>query len=143
MSNQPQTVSELFPSKWLHAADLGTGKIVTISAQRIELMKPFRGETKEPKLVLSFKGARKELIVTKSQATALAEITGTEAFGQWAGTKVSLLPERLATGKFTILIKPAPNGQPPAQPAVMTVTDLYAAEAQPEAEAEQEPAFDF
>lgn len=138
---QPRTVSELFPSKWLKAEDLGSGKIVTISSQRIELMKPFAGDVKEPKLILSFERATKELICTKSQARALADISGTEEFSKWVGLRVRLSPQRLATGKMTIAITSAPA--PAAPPAEITPVELYAPAEETTPEADPEPTFDF
>lgn len=109
MTQQPQTVSQMWPYKWLRAIDLDKGKIVTITHQRIEMKKKFQSQDREAKLILSFKNGTKELICTKTQARAIAELTGSESFADWPGTKVLLKPFCLPNGKFTIEVCPLPD----------------------------------
>ena len=110
-SKQPQTVSEMWPSKWLRAADLEQGKIVTITGQRIEILRQYHSQETEAKLILSFKNGTKELICTKTQAREIAALTGSETFADWPGTKVCLKPKLLPIGKYTIEVCPVPDNQ--------------------------------
>lgn len=102
MTQEPQNINDLWPSKWLRAIDLDKGKIVTITHQRIEMKKKFQSKETEAKLILSFKNGTKELICTKTQAREIAELTGSETFADWPGTKVLLKPKLLPIGKYTI-----------------------------------------
>ncbi len=111
MTQQPQTVNQLWPYKWLRAVDLDKGKIVTITGQRIEMLKKFKSQDKEAKLILTFKNGTKELICTKTQARAIAELTGSETFADWPGTKVLLKPKLLPIGKYTIEVCPLPEDE--------------------------------
>ncbi len=101
-SKQPQTVSQMWPCRWLRASDLDKGKIVTITGQRIEMLRKYHSQEKEACLILSFKNGTKELVCTKTQARAIAELTGSESFVDWPGTKVLLKPFCLPNGKYTI-----------------------------------------
>ena len=106
MTQQPQNINELWPSKWLRAADLDRGKIVTITGQPIEMLRKYHSEETEAKLILTFKNGTKELICTKTQARAIAELTGSETFKGWLGTKFLLKPKLLPIGKYTIEVCP-------------------------------------
>jgi len=106
----PRTVSDLFPSPWLKSEDLaGRAVVVKIVAAQVETLRQFDG-TQAPKLVLTFEKATKRLIVNKTQAKRLAEVTGTEAFDAWVGHRVALKPAIAQNGKPTVGIDPAPAG---------------------------------
>ena len=112
----PRTVSDLFPSPWLKAEDLaGRAVVVKIVAAQVETLRQFDG-TQAPKLVLTFENAKKRLIVNKTQAKRLAEVTKTEAFDAWAGHRVTLKPAVAQNGKPTVGIDPAPAGNGNGKP---------------------------
>ena len=76
----PRTVSDLFPSKWLKAEDLdGRPHTVRIVDVTVESLRQPDGSSK-PAAVLTFERASKRLILNKTQATALADLLGTEVF---------------------------------------------------------------
>ena len=112
----PATVSELYPSPWLKPEDLaGRAVTVKIVAAQVETIRQFDG-TQAPKLVLTFEKATKRLIVNKTQAKRLAEVTKTEAFADWAGHRVTLKPAVAQNGKPTIGIDPSPAGNGNGKP---------------------------
>lgn len=119
---RPRTVAELYPSPWLGPADLA-GRAVTVIVARVDIEDIRNPQTseKEPRAVVTFERAQKRLILNKTQAHRLAEITGTEAFDAWAGTRVILHPGLAPNKRETIVIDPAPvatrEPAPPAQPA--------------------------
>ena len=130
MNGQPTRVSQLFPSKWLSAADLPHPVTATISKAAVRELRQQDGSM-EQKLVVTFERASKEWILNKTQATALAEALG-DMYGDWPGARVKLAAGRAQNGKDTIVVveatklpdrvlkempaPPAPPAPPPADP---------------------------
>lgn len=115
----PRTVAELYPSPWLGPGDLA-GRAVTVTIARVDIEDIRNPQTaeKEPRAVVTFERAQKRLILNKTQAHRLAEITGSEAFDAWAGARVILRPGLAPNRRETIVIDPAPVATaPPAQPS--------------------------
>lgn len=115
----PQTVSDLYPSKYVKPADL-QGKPVTVHIAKVsvEELRQFDG-TRALKVVLTFHKAAKRMILNKTQCLALASITGSERFDAWVGHTITLSPGMAHNGKPTLLIsralKPVTTEEP-AQP---------------------------
>ncbi|HEY64247.1 MAG TPA: hypothetical protein G4O02_06710 [Caldilineae bacterium] len=107
---RPQTVSELYPSKWLKAADLG-GRAVVVKIVAVDV-EEFRQRDGSKKLaaVLTFERARKRMILNKTQCGQMVTITGSERFADWVGHTVMLAPAVAHNGKATIAIRKAPPG---------------------------------
>lgn len=107
MANQPATVSELYPSKWLRAGDLRPGgvrvKIVGVEVQ--ELRQP-DGAVKQS-AILSFEHATKRMICNVTQCRAIAQILESERFADWPGHTVCLVPAMAQNGKATIEVQRA------------------------------------
>lgn len=106
--NNPQTIDELYPSKWLKATDLPeTGRVATVARWEIqEFHKP--DNKTEPALVIHFEKATKALICNKTQLGAIAEIAGSKRFADWVGARVHLKPAIASNKKPTVAIsKPA------------------------------------
>lgn len=96
-----------YQSPWLKPEDLKNKAItVRIFGVKLEDIRQQNGE-KETKIVLSFVGAKKRLILNKSQAIALANISKTEAFAAWRGLSIMLQPGLAQNKKPTIGIFPA------------------------------------
>ena len=103
----PKTVSELYPPKWVKAADLGGHAVtVVISGVTVESFRLPDG-TQRASAVLAFEGKTKRLILNKTQCKQLVEITGSERFEEWVGRSVSLAPATAQNGKPTIAIRAA------------------------------------
>lgn len=116
---QPRTVSELYPSRWLRAADLN-GRTVTVTVQRITLEELHNPRTNQRELIaVAHFGRSKDLALNKTQCLAIADITGSEAFSDWHGRAITLRPGTARNGKPTIdiLPPPAPEPAPAANPA--------------------------
>ena len=107
------SVDEMFPSKWLSAADLQGKRIpVTIAACNYEKV----GD--EMKYVLFFHGKQKGLVLNKTNADAIAAILGNEQTEGWVNGQILLSPEMvLAFGKQQLAIRIAapPNSVPRPQ----------------------------
>jgi hypothetical protein len=105
--NTPQTVSELYPPKWVKAADLGGHAVtVKISGVAVESFRLPDG-SQRASAVLAFEGKTKRLILNKTQCKQLIEITGSERFEEWVGRSISLAPATAQNGKPTIAIRAA------------------------------------
>lgn len=111
------TVNDLFPSRWLSAADLPASRPVAVTVETISL-EPIRQRdgSQEMRAVMRFRGARKTLILNKTQARAMAEITGTAILQNWIGARITLVAGTAPNGRPTIVIQPASNNTPPPPP---------------------------
>lgn len=99
-------VSEVYASPWLRAEDLqGKTVKVTVSAAALETL-PQADGSQAQKIVVSFLGAKRKLILNKTQAAALVTIAGDETAG-WPGAVVYLAPQPTNNGKLTIAILPS------------------------------------
>lgn len=124
MNGQPTKVSELFPSKWLSAADLPHPVTATISAVKLQELRQQDGSM-AAKLIVSFEKASKQWILNATQAKALAAALG-DMYGDWPGARVKLAAARATNGKDTIQViealklpdrVPKEMQAPPAPPA--------------------------
>ena len=110
----PKTVSELYPPKWVKAADLnGHAVTVKITDVAVESFRQPDGSSKQAAL-LAFEGKTKRLILNKTQCKQLVEITGSERFEDWVGRAVSLAPATAQNGKPTISIRSGHGAGKPA-----------------------------
>lgn len=99
-----RTVSDVYPSPWLRAEDLG-GQAKRVRIERVDVqgIRQRDGSTQN-KLIVTFERATKRLICNVTQARALAEAAGTEEFDRWAGVVVVLTATRASNGKLTIAV---------------------------------------
>jgi len=78
-------VNEAFPGQYLKADDLGTARpVVTISEGKLEDI----GGDQKP--VAYFRGKQRGLVLNKTNATHISEITGTDEMDDWAGATFAL-----------------------------------------------------
>lgn len=113
MAQSRRSVSDLYPSPWLKAEDLrGHSARVQISEAAVEEVRQ-RDGTSQAKIILSFMGKTKRLILNKTQAVAMVSITGSEYYDDWPGSVVMLSPARAPNGQNTIAITriPAEEGR--------------------------------
>ena len=118
------TRDEVFPSKYLKAADLG-GKPITVLIERAdeETLKTPEGR-EDVKTVLSFKGAKKTLPLNMTNWDSVAEITGEGDTARWPGHALELYPTTTTMqGKTVPCIRiraPAQRELPKAKPPAPT-----------------------
>jgi len=106
-----QTVSELYPDRWLKARHLG-GKAVTVKIAGVsveELRLP--DGSKKIAAILAFPRTDKRLILNKTMCQAMIAVTGTERLGEWTGHSITLSPAIAPNGKDTIKITGGTNGE--------------------------------
>ncbi len=81
------SIDSVFPSHYLKASDLGDAQpVVTIDRMATEPV----GRDKEIKPVLYFRGKDKGLILNKTNAGKIAQLTGSKDTDDWAGCQLRL-----------------------------------------------------
>lgn len=81
-------------SQWLKADDIkGHKPIVTIASAEVK-ENTFNGETKK-QIVLAFESRDKQLGLNFTNASKIAELTGTEDFNEWVGVTLKLHVEKV------------------------------------------------
>jgi hypothetical protein len=80
-------IDSAFPSNYLKASDLGD-KSPVVTIDRIEV-EPI-GRDKEMKPVLYFQGKEKGVVLNKTNAKKIAELTGSKDTDDWAGCQIRL-----------------------------------------------------
>lgn len=107
-------VTEIFPSRWVEPDDLGSKRVtVEITGATMEEVFNRQTNTKEKKLALSFKGARKLMLLNKTQAFKIAEIMGSPDTDNWRGHSIVLRAGVAPNKKPTIIVE-APAVATPA-----------------------------
>ena len=123
-------MSEMFPSKYLKAGDIPSGREVSVVIRDL-LMVQIEGED-EPKPCLYFHGAKKGLIVNKTNGLVLAQALGDDS-AQWLGKAVTLFATTTQfAGKLVPCVRlriPPPASAPvapvsPSAPAAAFDADL-------------------
>lgn len=104
-------INDAFPSQYLKAADL-QGRRVTATIS--EVLYETLNDEKKP--IVYFVGKRAGLVLNKTNATAIIEITGSAETNDWVGQKITLYPTKVPfQGKSVDAIRvEAPAGQPRA-----------------------------
>lgn len=119
-------INGAFPSNYLKAADLqGRRALVTISHVTMEDI----GDDHKP--VLYFAGKEKGMVLNRTNANAIAEITGGEETEAWTGKAIVLFSTKVDfQGRRVDAIRvdrPAPGqaaAAPPPPPPPITVDDV-------------------
>ena len=110
-------INDAFPSQFLKASDL-KGMEVTVAIDRVEY-EPV-GRDKEMKAVLYFQGKEKGLVLNKTNANKITQLTSSPITEEWEGFKVKLYPTETQYGGDTvdcIRIKAAPANGKAVKPA--------------------------
>ena len=119
------TRDEVFPSKYLKAADLkGRPHTVTIESAPFEPLKGLDGKETQ-KIVLHFKNVEKSLPLNVTNFDAVCDVTGCFDTEDWPGQRIELYPSKTSMGgKTTDCIRirrpsasrPAAAAPPPPPP---------------------------
>jgi hypothetical protein len=92
------TRDEVFPSKYLKAADLkGKAHIVTIESAPYETLKSLDGQETQ-KIVLYFKNAPKSLPLNATNFDAVCDATGCSDTEDWPGQRIELYATKTTMG---------------------------------------------
>jgi hypothetical protein len=110
-------INDAFPSNYVKASDLkGNQCVVTIDRVEFEPV----GRDKEMKAVVYFAGRTKGMVLNKTNAKKIIEISGSPQTEEWVGVQVAIYPTETEYAGDTvecIRVKAAPaRRQQPAQP---------------------------
>jgi hypothetical protein len=89
--------SNMFPSKWLSAADVESGTEATV----IGLSEEVVGRDMETKYAVQFREFNKRLLLNLTNGRALRDIAGSEDVDEWTGTVVRLTTPMIEFGGKT------------------------------------------
>jgi len=90
---------------YLEARDLKEkAHLVQVQSSRAESTYVQRAGKTEKKIFLRFVNRKKTMILNKTQAGTMAEITGMDDYTKWVGAEVVLTAGRAQNGKDTIVI---------------------------------------
>lgn len=119
-------IHDAFPSNYLKAADLqNQTAVVTIDKVAFEAV----GREREQKAVLYFVGKTKGVVLNKTNAKKIIEISGSALTEDWTGLTIALYPTETEFGGETvdcIRVKAAPS-QPRLRPQPVAPTPAPAA----------------
>ena len=123
------TVAEMFPSKYVAAADLrGLPLVVTIDRVVEEVVDATNGETA---YICYFAGFQRGLRLNRINARTIGETHGTESLG-WSGKSVELYPTTVSmNGKQVDCIRVRAVAQAAAAPVPVEVQEAPAPQAAP------------
>ena len=117
-------ISQLFPSKFVKAADLN-GKTITLTIARLVVEELGHGPEKERKPVLYFQKATKGLVLNRTNAMTIVTLYGDES-DDWEGKRISIYPTRIrAFGAMqdTIRVREEIPAQPKPQSPTLQVEE--------------------
>ena len=103
-------INQKFSNKYLKAEDLQGRRVIVTIAEVVE-----KSIWNEDKVVVYFKGKSRPLVLNKTNAATIEEITGTPDTDLWGGKKIILYGTRVDfQGKRVpaIRIDPPDNGAP-------------------------------
>lgn len=110
-------INDAFPSNYLKASDIrGAEPVVAIDRVDFELI----GRERQKKAVLYFKGKEKGLVLNKTNALKIVQLSGSGATEDWEGFRVKLFATETEFSGETvecIRIKAAPAGPSARQSA--------------------------
>jgi len=97
----PDTYSELYPNRFLHADQL-KGRKVTLTIKGVDV-EELTGENnkKSAKVILSFTERPLELVTPKTNGECLRRMFGNKPH-EWIGKKVTLFPSKTSFGRETV-----------------------------------------
>lgn len=101
---------ELFPRKHMKAEDL-RGRAWTVKIVSVKEVKVFnpRLSQEETKIAVHFENAQRYLLINKTQALTLFDITGADTARGWVGHRVMVVPAKTRRGQWTIEMMEPPR----------------------------------
>lgn len=107
--------SELYGSPFLKATDLQKPIKLTIAELDIGEFTDQKTQQAQKRVILAFAGAKKRLVLNKTQANALIAAYGDE-LGGWPGRQVILAPGAAPNGQPTVMLSAVPEERTEGEP---------------------------
>lgn len=101
--------SQLYSSPWLKPEDLQNRTVRVRICDATVKQLPQQDGTKQGKAVLSFVGKAKQLILNRTQHSALVSAVGSDDTEAWIDHEILLSPGSTPQGQATINIAPLPT----------------------------------
>jgi hypothetical protein len=79
-------LGQYFIGQFFKASDFPSPRLLTIAAVDEQEI----GQKREKRLIVKFEGEEQSLVVNKTNALSIAEITGTDDVDEWIGAKIVL-----------------------------------------------------
>jgi hypothetical protein len=95
------TAAEMFPTRYLKAADIKKPVVVKIERAPVEKLKNPRTGEESTKVVLYFTGAKKCLPLNKVNFESVANVCG-ENSDSWPGHRIEVYPDRTTMAGKTV-----------------------------------------
>lgn len=92
-------INDAFPSNYLKASDL-QGREVVVTIDRVEFEAV--GREREMKAVVYFQGKQKGIVLNKTNAKKIIEISGSALTEEWGGTQIKIYPTETEFGGETV-----------------------------------------
>jgi len=83
---ETMNINSAFPSDYLRASDIPPGRRVTVTIEGVSIIKI--GDDQRP--VVHFQGKQKGLVLNKTNANMIIEITGSDETDEWIGKSICL-----------------------------------------------------
>ncbi len=118
------TITEIFPSNRLSAADL-QNKDVVVTVEKVEFEEFDDNGRKVTKPVAHFVGSAKTMVLNKTNSLSIADITGQDNTDNWRGARICIYPTLTQFGAKmveAIRVKRVPE-TPPAAAAPPVVAE--------------------
>jgi hypothetical protein len=90
-------ITTAFPSEYVSHADLD-GRDVALKIKKVEMREVGQGKDKTKKPIVYFQGTKKGLLLNKTNAASIVEITGSKDTDDWKGKTIVLYPTRVPFG---------------------------------------------
>lgn len=127
-------INDAYPSRYLSVEDL-QGRTVSVVIDRVSKQTIGQGQNSEQKLVATLVGKKKEFVINKTNAKAIAKSHGDD-YDNWEGKSISLAPREVEFSGETVwairVITPMP-GAPIGKPVESLPARAAAPAKQPEA----------
>lgn len=112
---------QAFPSKYLTAADLqGHTRKLVIARYTLEEI----GDEKIEKPVLYFEGAKKAMVLNKTNANMISEVLGDDEMDNWVGKEISIFPTKVGFKGERVDAIRVKEEEPPPPPESDTGEDI-------------------
>lgn len=105
-------IEEVYPKEWISPADITRPVTVTISHAGKKAVYNQRECREEIKIAVSFSGAKKRLLLNKTQAYVLARMFGLDT-DAWIGKRIALTTGLAPNRQQTIIIHAAAPASAP------------------------------